>query len=248
MKDHGKVGCGCHYQRTRFGSTRCAPQTSTTNIVVSAKGHDGVQRPHWKGSCTAQWAMNADLSGPHPTALGTSCTYLLVAVVTTNEKGIRLPFTKGLSSKKGDDVARAISSILVELKEIVGYQAIVRFHSDAGGEFTSAAVQALLRSWHILQTTTAGNDPKANGLAERYVGIIKGRATAYLTHTELPLELWYWACMQASYVYRTKMLGAPLPLNAPTFGERVLVRNTQGEATFSGLGQNMQRFLHGAQR
>ena len=88
---------------------------------------------------------------------------------------------------------------------------------------------SLLTELGIYQSTTGGNDPKSNGLAERYIGIIKHKAAALLGHAELSLSFWYWAAMQVAYVYRSKVLNAPMPKNAPTFGDRVLVRSIEGE-------------------
>jgi len=87
----------------------------------------------------------------------------------------------------------------------------------------------MLKSRGIFQTTTQGHDPKFNGLAERYIGIIKGRTTAYLTHASLPLRFWYWGALQSAYVYRSRVLEAPFPRGCPTFGNRVLVRCIDGE-------------------
>ena len=78
-------------------------------------------------------------------------------------------------------------------------------------------------------THTGGYDPQANGLAERFIGIIKGRATSYLGHARMSLRFWYWACMQATIVYRLDQLGKHLPKGTPTFGEAVLIRSPKTE-------------------
>eukprot|EP00975_Prorocentrum_lima_P034301 7207973-Prorocentrum_lima.AAC.1 len=65
---------------------------------------------------------------------------------------------------------------------MVGEQVAVRFHSDAGSEFWNKEVSELLNKNLIMQTKTAGYDPKANGRAEIFVGILKRRATSYLIH------------------------------------------------------------------
>eukprot|EP00975_Prorocentrum_lima_P019423 4089747-Prorocentrum_lima.AAC.1 len=63
---------------------------------------------------------------------------------------------------------------------MAGEQVVVRFHSGAGSEFCNKEVSELLNRNLSMQTKTAGCDPKANGRAERYVGILKRRATSYL--------------------------------------------------------------------
>eukprot|EP00975_Prorocentrum_lima_P031164 6542087-Prorocentrum_lima.AAC.1 len=72
----------------------------------------------------------------------------------------------------------------------------------------------------IMQTKTAGYDQKANVKAERYVGILKRRATSHLIHDGMSLQFWYWAACQAAYLYRMQVLELPLPDDASTFGHR----------------------------
>ena len=52
-----------------------------------------------------------------------------------------------------------------------------------------------------------------------------------MAHSNMSLTWWYWAAQQAAYVYRSCVLKAPIPDNEPTFGNRVLVRDIQGEQT-----------------
>eukprot|EP00975_Prorocentrum_lima_P050805 10645109-Prorocentrum_lima.AAC.1 len=70
---------------------------------------------------------------------------------------------------------------------------------------------------------TAGYDPKANGRAERYVGILKRKATSCLIHAGMSLKCWYWAACQAAYLCRMQVLDMSLPEGAPTFGCRALI-------------------------
>eukprot|EP00975_Prorocentrum_lima_P006989 1499666-Prorocentrum_lima.AAC.1 len=64
---------------------------------------------------------------------------------------------------------------------------------------------------------------KANGRAERYIGMLKRKATSYLIHASVSLKFWYWAACQATYLYRRQVLEMTLPPDAPTFGNRVLI-------------------------
>eukprot|EP00975_Prorocentrum_lima_P069708 12927953-Prorocentrum_lima.AAC.1 len=70
-----------------------------------------------------------------------------------------------------------------------------------------------------MQTKAAGYDPKANGRAERFVGILKRRATSYLIIAGMSLTFWYWAACQTAYLYRMQVLEMSLPVEAPTFGK-----------------------------
>eukprot|EP00975_Prorocentrum_lima_P069233 12925125-Prorocentrum_lima.AAC.1 len=74
-----------------------------------------------------------------------------------------------------------------------------------------------------MQTKTGGYDPKANGRAERYIGILKRKATSYLIPAGVSLKLWYWAAWQAAYLCRMQALEMSLPDDAPTFGHGVLI-------------------------
>ena len=109
-------------------------------------------------------------------------------------------------------------------------------------------MREFLTDHQILQTTTEGYDPKSNGLAERFVGILKQRATAYLTHTDMPLRFWYWAMQQAAYVYRCRALDIELPKESPTFGNMVLIRDRKGEQTSFRENQWRQCSLVGTSR
>eukprot|EP00974_Lingulodinium_polyedra_P094095 9118108-Lingulodinium_polyedra.AAC.1 len=75
---------------------------------------------------------------------------------------------------------------------------VVRFHTDSGSEFLNNVMKDMLIKKYIFQTKTMGYDPRANGKADIFVGIIKQRATSYLIHSGLPLKLWYWAVKQAA--------------------------------------------------
>ena len=82
-----------------------------------------------------------------------------------------------ISTKSAKEVKDSINSVLAELNSILGEQLVVRLHTDAGKEFVNKAVTDMLRDIKILPTTTGGYDPRANGRAERYVGLINQRAT-----------------------------------------------------------------------
>ena len=155
----------------------------------------GPRRQHRKGAFREGgnvWVMSADLSGPHPVAMGTKFVYLLVAVVVVpasvlkSETGIhglteapeaeetlKLPFVKGLQQKTGKEVADALKEIFNEVDALFHARSVLQFHSDAGKEFVNVHVKEALRDRGIHQSTTQGHDPAQNGMAERYVGLMK---------------------------------------------------------------------------
>ena len=72
-------------------------------------------------------------------------------------------------------------------------------HSDKAKEFLAKSVRGLLKAHGIRQTTNSGYDPAANGIAERWVGIVKVRATALLAEHRLPPDYWAYACRWVAY-------------------------------------------------
>ena len=112
----------------------------------------GLRRPHKHGKSESTNVLSADLSGPHPEAVGTKFQYMLVAVFNPGRDSPNLPFVRGLTSKTAKEVCKALHSILGELSSMVGEQIVVRFHTDAGKEFLNNAVKDLMTELHIMQT------------------------------------------------------------------------------------------------
>ena len=97
----------------------------------------GVKHRHMKGSMRAAWTMTADLSGPHPVAIGTNYVYMM-AVVFTGGDGVHLPFVKGLEGKKAEGVEVQLQEAMNEARAMYGVSTLTRLHSDLGGEFWNA--------------------------------------------------------------------------------------------------------------
>ena len=111
---------------------------------------------------------------------------MMVAVFNPDPKQMNRPLLRGISTKSAKEVNDSINSVLAEVNSILGEQVVARLHTDAGHEFVNKAINEMLRDIKIYATTTGGDDPRANGRAERYVGLIKQRATSYLVHSQLP--------------------------------------------------------------
>ena len=95
---------------------------------------------------------------------------------------------------------------------------MLRLHSDkakAQGVPCAECPQFAESAW-IRQTTNSGYDPAANGIAERWVGIVKVRATALLAEQRLPPDYWAYACKWVA-------LGIRLNASHPLFGDVVVV-------------------------
>lgn len=79
---------------------------------------------------------------------------------------------------------------------------------------------------HVHQTSTAGEDPQANGLCElmvRMVGLIKLRARTLLIQAKLSLTYWPFALQHANYLLRARALDELVPHDLPIFGIRVVM-------------------------
>ena len=70
----------------------------------------------------------------------------------------------------------------------------LRLHCDKAKEFLSPIIRAYLSQQGVRQTVNSGHDPAGNGLAEKWGGIIKARATALLADVRLSPESWPYAC------------------------------------------------------
>ena len=92
----------------------------------------GMRRRHEKGKSESTNVLSADLSGPHPEAVGTTFKYMLVAVFNPGPNQMNLPFVRGISTKSAKEVNDSINSVLAELNSMLGEQVVVRLHTDAG--------------------------------------------------------------------------------------------------------------------
>ena len=82
--------------------------------------------------------LSMDLSGPHPASFA-GHRYFLAANLSV-EDGEDIPFSRLLFTKKTEEVARALISVMCQIVSLVqGIPQIFRIHSDAGKEFTGGS-------------------------------------------------------------------------------------------------------------
>ena len=152
---------------------------------LGCKKAKGAKRRHHRGAMKEmRLTLCGDLSGPHPVAFGTEYRYMLV-VVAVDKKGRKLPFVRGLRSKKGLEVSGVMESIVKEVRCLDPGMEFVRFHTDSGRELLNPEVTEVLDKYKIMSTHTGGYDPQANGLAEKFVGSSKGEQRLIL-----PIARW----------------------------------------------------------
>ena len=166
--------------------------------------------------------LTFDFSGPHPSTVHPA-KQLLVIVWCLRE--VRLIWAMGVENRDDPHVVAGLQVALDDLTSLTGgcRAPVLRLHSDKAKEFLAASVRKLLRSHGIRQTTNSGYDPAANGIAERWVGIIKVRATALLAEHRLPPDYWTYACKWVAYVHNHRVLNIRLNAGYPLFGDVVVV-------------------------
>ena len=89
-----------------------------------------------------------------------------------------------------------------------------------------------LKEKGICQTFTSTYDSQANGVAERWINLIKTKPTALLASKYLPTAFWNYAVAWVTRCYKSKVLGQKLRKNLPKFGELLLVRVKRGEKLY----------------
>ena len=167
--------------------------------------------------------LSMDLSGPHPASFA-GHRYFLAANLSV-EDGEDIPFSRLLFTKKTEEVARALVSVMCQIVSLAqGIPQIFRIHSDAGKEFTGGSFQEAVSKCSIWLTMSAPYTPQQNGKAERLVGLLKSAAGALLLRAQLPLQLWSEAILEATFLRRSRALKLLIPKDRPKMGDTVLVR------------------------
>ena len=165
-----------------------------------------------------------DFSGPHPRKVKMA-QYLLVAVWSLGH--MRLLWAFGVESRQTSVVLPCLQSCFEDLRALTGGSRppILRSHSDRASEFLSPAIREYLSQQGVRQTVNSGYDPQANGLAERWIGIVKVRATALLADVRLPPDYWSYACRWVAYVHTHCVTEIPINKALPHFGDVVVVHH-----------------------
>ena len=104
--------------------------------------------------------------------------------------------------KGSEECTYAVLRIIKEIMWMTEGVLVLRIHSDEGGEFWNNLMEKVTDKLGIFRTRTEGYDPKANGKAERYIGILKHNGAMKLMETKMPITAWYWAMRQSAIKYR----------------------------------------------
>ncbi|CAE6927973.1 RE1 [Symbiodinium sp. CCMP2592] len=132
-----------------------------------------------------------------------------------------LRFVVPMKGRSGAHILPALQEVITECHRL-GYPVKVA-HTDRAREAVSKATTDWLQSQLIQPSFTQGDDPKANGLAERLVGWVKTRARLHLSASGLGLEHWPTAMALACAQQRHEVLG--LPGRVHQYGQRVVFKS-----------------------
>ena len=141
-----------------------------------------------------------------------------------------MPYVRWLLTKTQTEVTEAVASVVAQIQAEYEGKVVFRLHSDRGKEFVNKTLHQYTLQQGLWCTTTEGSDPRANGLAERYVGILKEKARAMLLDSRLDVKFWPWAMLHASYLLRKHAKGEEVPKDVPCFGAQVVVRQRQRDS------------------
>ena len=173
--------------------------------VCNAASNMGERHYKSKQQEKPKGALSLDISGPHKEGLG-RYRYILIAVYRP-KKGVTnaFPFVRSLRTRMAQEVVDAVESIILQIGQIwLDGKPVLRVHSDAASEFLSKLMDDLSRKMGFWQTHTGGYNPQSNGLAERYVGLVKQTARALLLQANMSARAWPHACSTAAAVLRQK--------------------------------------------
>ncbi|OLQ14731.1 hypothetical protein AK812_SmicGene1053 [Symbiodinium microadriaticum] len=132
-----------------------------------------------------------------------------------------LRFAVPVKSRKGPQILSALQEVVTECNRL-GFPVKVA-HTDRAKELMSKATMDWLQSKLIQPSFTQGDDPQANGLAERLVGWVKARARLHLAASGLGVEQWPAAMSLACAEHRNRMLQTDVQL--PRFGQKVIFKS-----------------------
>ena len=123
--------------------------------------------------------LSFDFPGPLPIAV-TGAKIRMVFVWGLQD--IRLLWAFALVRRTKENVLSCLQSVVADLNTLTGGSKppVTRVHSDQAKEFLFRPVMEWLKEKGISQTFTSTYDSQANGVAERWINLIKTKATALL--------------------------------------------------------------------
>ena len=125
-----------------------------------------------------------------------------------------------LKGKSKEDVLGGMIEIYLQLR-VDGFP-VHTIHTDRGREFTNQRARNWMRSRMIVHSTNGGEDPRANGRAERAVGLIKGKVRRVLHASGMEVKWWPMALRYLMESERIRRRDEERRI--PQFGQTILVK------------------------
>ncbi|CAE7219174.1 RE1 [Symbiodinium natans] len=130
-------------------------------------------------------------------------------------------FAVPMRNKKAASVLPALQRIYVDVKAL-GFP-MHRVHGDRAGELRSKMVRNWILKKGMLPTTTEGDNPASNGVAEAGVKYLKKRIRILLDSGAVHKAAWPLALHAAASMQRCDRMGLPSPMLAP-FGSPCYIK------------------------
>ena len=137
---------------------------------------------------------------------------------------LHFPMVIPIFYKGKNSVLRAIQQMYVLIKKH-GFP-LFRVHTDRGREFVNRELRSYLLARDVFHTSTPADLPQANGLVERFIGILKSQARSVLYQSGMGENHWPSALRHvASQRFETSLshLGM-IPRKFLPFGSKVVVQ------------------------
>ena len=122
---------------------------------------------------------------------------------------------------------------------------VFRVHSDQAREYMALPVRRWLRTQHIWQTYTAGDDPQANGLAEAALGVFKTKVQTNLAASKLEHKHWPYALRYVDHQYLRRHSDILKPDVCDKFllGQKLIVKNRKWKKQQSSFLPNTEEVV-----
>ena len=154
----------------------------------------------------------------------------------------RLIFCVPLFDNKSPSILEALQRIFLYLRVL--NLPMLRLHIDRSREFMNKALRKWFAGQVVRVTTTEGDAPQQNDIAERAIRCLKIRCRTNLRAAGFPPELWPCAMCAGAAQQRAEVLGSTSTLAAP-FGARSLVKEKVYSSVATTKGEISENWISG---
>eukprot|EP00971_Amphidinium_carterae_P351947 6492352-Amphidinium_carterae.1 len=191
------------------------------------QSQDGTRVLHKRVPFPTVAVLHLDLAHIDRTATWPYCLVCVLRCHSGEGKLMCLPWFIPLRSKLASEAANVIVDLVLKIRDEKNLAAcsdycVRRVHSDGDTQFCNALLAEKLRAIGVTHSVSQPYQPASNGVAERYVGILKSLMNRLFKQASLePAVHWHYAAQMAGAILRERSLERPWTL--PGFGEEVAV-------------------------